>query len=86
MEQVEYKMFSRHSSGGIKNPVGYMNFKVRKEVLVVDTNMKVFRKKVVFRLISQEEIIEGVSVDREEKRTNNQVLGHTSIKTSKKSG
>lgn len=59
MEQVEYKMFSRHSSGGIKNPVGYMNFKVRKEVLVGDTNLKVICRKVVFRLISLEEIVEG---------------------------
>lgn len=61
-----------------------MNFKVRKEV--GDINLRVISKKVVFRVISLDETVEEVSIDREEKRTNNQVLGRASVKTSKRSG
>lgn len=46
--------------------------------------MGVFSKKVVFRIISLDEIVKGVSVDREKRKTNNRVLGHSNIKKSAK--
>lgn len=71
-------MFIRCSSLGIKNPVGYMNLKFRKKVRFGAINLGVISKKVVFRVISLDEIIKGVTVDREQ--NNNQVLRHVSIK------
>lgn len=71
-------MFIRCSSWAIKNPVGKMNLKFRKKVEVGDINLGVISKKVAFRVMSLDEIIRGVSADREEKRTNKS--WHTSDK------
>ena len=48
---------------------------VQGEVLVRDANLGVISKKVLFRVISLDEIIKGVRVDREE----DQQLGFTQI-------
>ena len=42
-----------------------MNFKFRKKVQVKDIHLEVISKKVVFKVISLDETIKGVSVDRE---------------------
>lgn len=55
-----------------------MNLKFRKKVRFGAINLGVISKKVVFRVISLDEIMKGVTVDREQ--NNNQVLRHVSIK------
>lgn len=39
---------------------------------------------MVFRVISLDEIIKDMSADREKKKINNQVLGRTNIKTTRR--
>lgn len=48
-----------------------MNFKIRKKVYVKDIHLGVISKKMVLTVISLDEIVKWVSVDREEKMTNN---------------